>query len=120
MIYQDFQKEKTLKRLDDIVSENGSKKPNELTIKTAKDFITNFLYKNVISNKFSDFIPCISFDEYGDISIEFYRERRCLCFDIEGDIIKYTKIWRTNTDTLTQTDTLITDNYLTLLKWLIG
>ena len=95
------------------------KKPTELTIKRTRHFIEKLLENDVISAKLLRLDPFICSDEDGYITIECYKEKRSLCFDIQEDETKYTKIEKTSANTLTQTDSLNQDNYLPLLEWFL-
>ena len=122
---QDSQKRKVLERLAVIAQREDnwdgydSKKPTELTINRADHFIKGLLDNDVISARLLQLEPFICSDEDGYITIECYKGKRSLCFDIQEDETKYTKIERTSANTLTQTASLNQDNYLPLLEWFL-
>ena len=122
-IEQDSQKRKVLERLAVIVQREDnwdgydSKKPTELTINRAEHFIKELLNNDVISARLLRLEPFICSDEDGYITIECYKGKRSLCFDIQEDETKYTKIEKTSANTMTQTDSLNPDNYLPLWEW---
>ena len=128
-IYQeterDSQKRKVLERLTVIAQREDnwdgydSKKPTELTIKRAEHFIKGLLDNEVISARLLQLEPFICSDEDGYITIECYKGKRSLCFDIQEDETNYTKIEKTSANTMTQTDSLNQDNYLPLLEWFL-
>ena len=101
---------KILKRLDTVAQREDnwdgydSKKPSELIINRAKHFIEELLDIYTISAKYLQLEPFICSDEDGYITIECYKEKRSLCFDIQEDETKYTKIEKTSANTMTQTD----------------
>ncbi len=120
---QDSQKREILERFAMIAQREDnwdgydSKKPTELTINRAERFIKELLNNQVISARFLQLDPFICSDEDGYITVECYKGKRSLCFDIQEDETKYTKIWRTGANTMTQTDSLNPDNYLPLWEW---
>lgn len=122
---QDSEKRKILERLAVIAQREDnwdgydSKKPTELTLNRAEHFIKELLNNDVISARFLQLEPFICSDEDGYITIECYKGKRSLCFDIQEDETKYTKIERTSANTITQTDSLNQDNYLPLLEWFL-
>ena len=122
---QDSQKRKVLERLAVIAQREDnwdgydSKKPTELTINRATHFIQELLDNDVISAKLLQLEPFICSDEDGYITIECYKGKRSLCFDIQEDETTYTKIEKTSANTMTQTDSLNPDNYLPLLEWFL-
>lgn len=122
-INRDKQRHKILERLAVIAQREDnwdgydSKKPNEITINRAKHFIKELLNNDVISARLPQLAPFICSDEDGYITVECYNGKRSLCFDIQEDETKYTKIWRKSANTMTQTDSLNKDNYLPLWEW---
>ena len=122
---QDSQKRKVLERLAVIAQREDnwdgydSKKPTELTIDRAEHFIKGLLDNDVISARLLQLEPFICSDEDGYITIECYKGKRSLCFDIQEDETKYTKIERTSANTMTQIASLNQDNYLPLLEWFL-
>ena len=123
---QDSQKREILERLAMIAQREDnwdgydSKKPTELTINRAERFIKELLDNDFISIRFLLLDPFICSDEDGYITIECYKEKRSLCFDIQEDETTYTKIWRTGANTMTQTDSLNQDNYQQLWDWFLN
>ena len=117
------QKRKILERLAVITQREDdwdgydSKKPTELTIKRARHFIEELIDNDVISVRLLQLDPFICSDEDGYITIECYKGKRSLCFDIQEDETQYTKIERTSANTMTQTDSLNHDNYLPIWEW---
>ena len=122
---QDSQKRKVLERLAVIAQREDnwdgydSKKPTELTINRATHFIQELLDNDVISARLLQLEPFICSDEDGYITIECYKGKRSLCFDIQEDETTYTKIEKTGANTMTQTVSLNQDNYLPLLEWFL-
>ncbi len=122
---QDLQRRKVLERLAVIAQREDnwdgydSKKPTELTINRATHFIQELLDNDVISAGLLQLEPFICSDEDGYVTIECYKGKRSLCFDIQEDETKYTKIEKTSANTMTQTDSLNQDNYLPLLEWFL-
>ena len=122
---RDSQKRKVLERLAVIAQREDnwdgydSKKPTELTIDRAEHFIKGLLDNDVISARLLQLEPFICSDEDGYITIECYKGKRSLCFDIQEDETKYTKIERTSANTMTQIASLNQDNYLPLLEWFL-
>lgn len=122
-IIQSLHRRKISKRLAVIAQREdnwdgyGSKKPNELTINSAEHFIKELLDIDVISARLPQLDPFICSDEDGYITIECYNGKRSLCFNIQEDETKYTKIWKISANTMTQTDSLNQDNYLPLWEW---
>ena len=116
------QKHKILDRLAVIAQrENNwdgydSKKPSKLTIRRAEHFIKELLDNDDISAKLLQLEPFICSDEDGYITIECYKGKRSLCFDIQENETKYTKIEKIGANTTTQTGSLNQDNYLPLLE----
>jgi len=119
------QKHKLLERLAVIAQREDdwdgydSKKPNESTINRAKHFIEELLDNDFISARLPQLEPFICSDEDGYITFECYNDKRSLCFDIQENETRYTKIWRTSDNTMTQTDSLKWENHLTLWKWFL-
>ena len=122
---QSKQKHKMLDRLAVIAQrENNwdgydSKKPSKLTIRRSEHFIKELLDNDDISAKLLQLEPFICSDEDGYITIECYKGKRSLCFDIQEDETKYTKIEKIGANTTTQTGSLNQDNYLPLLEWFL-
>ncbi len=119
------QKRKILERLSVIAQREDnwdgydSKKPTELTIKRARHFIEELLENDVISARLLQLEPFICSDEDGYITIECYKEKRSLCFDIQENETTYTKIEKASANTMTQTGPFNQDNYLPLLEWFL-
>ena len=122
---QSKQERKILERLAVIAQREDnwdgydSKKPSKLTISRAEHFIKELLDNDTISARLLQLKPFICSDEDGYITIECYKGNRSLCFDIQEDETKYTKIEKTSANTMTQTDSLNQDNYLPLLEWFL-
>ena len=122
-ISRSSKRRKILKRLDTVAQREDnwdgydSKKPTELTIDRATHFIQELLDNDVISARFLQLEPFICSDEDGYITVECYKGKRSLCFDIQEDETMYTKIEKTSANTMTQTASLNQDNYLPLWEW---
>ncbi len=120
-----WQKRKIVERLAVIAQREDdwdgydSKKPTEPTINRAKHFIEELLDNDFISARLLQLEPFICSDEDGYITFECYNDKRSLCFDIQENETRYTKIWRTSDNTMTQTDSLNRENHLTLWEWFL-
>ena len=94
-----------------------SKKPTELTLVHAKLLMKELL--DVISVKYPWINPFICSDEDGYITVEWYKGKRSLCFDIQEDEAQYTKLCGTGANMEIHTSSLKRDDYRKLWEWLL-
>ncbi len=102
----------------------GSKKPTDKTLSTAKDFAKQF-YNKINSSIYGWIDPRIYNEQNGYVSIEWQNQDRQLYFDIKDNSLEYTKMWKTvdkkgDIWRDSETDFVYTDNYIHLWEWLIN
>ena len=95
-----------------------SKKPTELTLVHAKHLMEEFL-DSIVSEGYPWLRPFISSDEDGNITVEWFEEKRRLHIQIGENEAEYIQVWGINIDTEMHVDFLNRDNYLTLWEWLL-
>lgn len=95
-----------------------SKKPTKVTLVRAENIIGE-LFNSIISAGHPWHTPFISSDEDGNVTAEWYEEKRQLHIQISENEIEYIQVWGINIDTEMHVDFLKRDNYLPLWEWLI-
>ena len=95
-----------------------SKKPTKMTLVRAENIIGE-LFNSIISGGHPWRTPFISSDEDGNVTLEWYEEKRQLHIQISEDEIEYIQVWGINIDTEMHVDFLKRGDYLLLWEWLI-
>ncbi len=114
----------SLSEIKDNWDGEGSKRPTNKTISTAKILVKEF-YIHINSSIFHWINPRIYNEHNGYISVEWQNQGRQLYFDIKDDDVEYTKMWKTideegNTWRDSETDCPNMDSCIDLWKWLIN
>ena len=98
--------------------EYGSKKPIEFALNRAKIVVKNF-FDAVVNAEYTWFNPFISSDEYGYITVEWYRDERELHLLVKKDKTEYLQVWGIDIDAEMTDGIFSAENYLNLWKWLL-